>query len=128
MTPLEITAGTISVANGTFTLATNFWKLRSVDHDLKVCLQLLGIITQDIYEARQLRNRKRDLMSATLLARVERAIEDLDIAARGIGKTLETSRVQKGGEKLDIFREKICLGLRWEGKFYNAAMGCECCP
>ena len=95
MIELAIITGTLAVANGTFTLATSFWKLRSVDNDLKICLRLLGMITQDINEARQLRNRKRKCMSKGLLARTERAIEELDAAAKAIGKMLEASRVQK---------------------------------
>ena len=97
MTPFEITTGTLAVANGTFSVATNFWKLRSVDDDLKVCLRLLGIITQDLNEARKLRSRKfsHDCSSEDLLARVDNAIEDLDIAAKDVGTALEASRVEK---------------------------------
>jgi len=101
MTPIEITSGTLAVANGIFTLTTNFWKLRSVDGDLEVCLRLLEMITKDLNYARKLRNRKylRGRKPDASLARVESAIEDLDTTAKQIGKSIEASRVEKALHK-----------------------------
>ena len=117
MTPLEITTGTIAVANGTFTLATNFWKLCSVDDDLKICLRLLQMITQDINEARRLRNCKRSCMSESLNARVERAIEDLDTAAKTIGKMIEASRAQKVVENSISVAKRVAWVFNGKDRF-----------
>ena len=96
-----------------FSVATNFWKLRSVDEDLKVCLRLLGIITQDLNEARKLRSRKfsHDCSSEGLLARVDNAIEDLDIAAKDVGTALEASRVEKAT------KNKMSIAKRFDWVF-----------
>ena len=101
MGPLEITTGIISVANGTFTLTTNFWKLKNVDDDLKVCLQLLLIISRDINAARRLRKRKfpqyylRPKVTDSLLDRANYAIDDLDLATKELSRSIEAVRVEK---------------------------------
>ena len=96
MTPLEITTASLAVANGVFGLTVNFWKLHGVEDDLKIFLRLLGYITQDLQEARNLRNRKFQRSSdSNLKARVERAISDLDIAYKEISRSIEAIRVDK---------------------------------
>ena len=96
MTPLEITTASLAVANGVFGLTVNFWKLHGVEEDLKIFLRLLGYITQDLQEARKLRNRKFQRSSdSDLKARVERAISDLDIAYKEISGAIEAIRVDK---------------------------------
>ena len=93
---LDITTASLAVANGVFGLTVNFWKLHDVDDDLKIFLRLLGYITQDLHEARKLRNRKFQRSSNTdLKARVERAISDLDIAYKEISGSIEAIRVEK---------------------------------
>ena len=99
-TPFEYITGTISVANGIFTLATNIYKLKNVDDDLKVCLRLLVMISEDLNSARRLRNRKyhshiNPEIPDSLHDRANRAIKDLDIAAKKIGKSIEAVRVEK---------------------------------
>ena len=96
MTPLEITTAALAVANGVFGLTVNFWKLQGVEDDLKVCLRLLGYITQDLQEARRLRNRKFQRSSGSnLKARVERTISDLEVASKEISESIEAIRVDK---------------------------------
>lgn len=111
MTPLDITTGAISIANGTFTLALTFWKLRSVDEDLKICARLLLIINTEVNEARRLRNRKLYDIANTdyFRVRVEHAIEDLDNCARSIGRSLEACRVEKAVKN----RISIAKRLKW---------------
>ena len=108
MTPLEITTAFLAVANGVFGLAQNFWKLHGVEGDLKMCLRLLGYITQDLQEARKLRNRKFQRSSNTdLKARVERAISDLEIAYKEISGSIEAIRVEKA------IKNKISIAKRF---------------
>jgi hypothetical protein len=98
-TPFEYITGTISIANGIFTLATNFYKLKNVDDDLKVCLRLLVMINEDLNTARRLRSRKyahiKPEITDSLHDRADRAIKDLNIAATKIGKSIEAVRVEK---------------------------------
>ncbi|KAK0511048.1 hypothetical protein JMJ35_006600 [Cladonia borealis] len=108
MTPLEITTASLTVANGVFSLAQNFWKLYGVEDDLKICLRLLGYITQDLQEARKLRNCKFQRLSSTdLKARVERAINDLEIAYNEISGSIEAIRVEKA------IKDKISIAKRF---------------
>lgn len=96
MTPLDITTASLAVANGVFGLTVNFWKLHGVEDDLKIFLRLLGYITQDLQEARKLRNRKFERScGCNLKARVERAIGDLEIAYKEISGSIEAIRVDK---------------------------------
>ena len=101
MDPFSITAGIFSVSNGTFTLATNFWKLKNVDDDLKICLHLLLMITKDINGARRLRSRKypqhrsQTIVTDSLLDRANSAIQDLEIATNKMMKSIEAVRVEK---------------------------------
>ena len=108
MTPLEITTASLSVANGVFGLTVNFWKLRGVEDDLRICLRLLGYITQDLQEARKLRNRKFQRSSDTdSKARVERAISDLEFAYKEISGSIEAIRVEKA------IKNKISIAQRF---------------
>lgn len=108
MPPVEITAASLAVANGVFGLTVNFWKLHDVEDDLKIFLRLLGYITQDLQEARKLRNRKFQRSSSTdLKARVERAIRDLDIAYKEISGSIEAIRVEKA------IKDKISIAKRF---------------
>ena len=96
MTPFDITTASLAVANGVFGLTKSFWKLHGVEDDLKIFLRLLGYITQDLQEARKLRNRKFKRSSSTdLKARVERAISDLEVAYKEISGSIEAIRVEK---------------------------------
>ena len=108
MTPLDITTASLAVANGVFGLVQNFWKLHGVKDDLKIFLRLLGYITQDLQEARKLRNRKFQRSSDTdLKARVERAITDLEIAYKEISGSIEAIRVEKA------IKNKISIAKRF---------------
>ncbi len=108
MTPLDITTASLAVANGVFGLAKNFWKLHGVEDDLKIFLRLLGYITQDLQEARKLRNRKFQRSSSTdLKARVERTIGDLEIAYKEISGSIEAIRVEKA------IKDKISIANRF---------------
>lgn len=108
MTPLEITTASLAVANGVYGLTVNFWKLQGVEDDLKIFLRLLGYITQDLQEARKLRNRKFQRSSNTdLKARVERAISDLEIAYKEISGSIEAIRVEKA------IKNKISIAKRF---------------
>ena len=112
MTPLEITTASLAVANGVFGLTLNFWKLHGVEDDLKICLRLLGYITQDLQEARKLRNRKFQRSSSTdFKAGVERAISDLEIAYNEISGTIEAIRVEK------VIKDKISIAKRFAWVF-----------
>ena len=101
MTPLEISAGVISIANGVFTLSANFWKLKNVDEDLKTCVHLILMVTQDLDTARRLRNRKypkyrsQSVVVDSPIDRTNHAIEDLELATREISKSIEAVRVEK---------------------------------
>ena len=112
MLALETTAGSLAVANGVFVLTLNFWKLHDVEDDLKICLRLLGYITQDLQEARKLRNRKFQRASSTdLKARVERAISDLEIAYNELSGSIEAIRVEK------TIKNKISIAKRFAWVF-----------
>ena len=105
---ITITAASLAVANGVFDLTAKFWKLRDVEDDLKICLRLLGYITQDLQEVRKLRNRKFQRSSSTdLKARVERAISDLQIAYNEISGSIEAIRVEKA------IKDKISIAKRF---------------
>ena len=105
---ITITAASLAVANGVFDLTAKFWKLRDVEDDLKICLRLLGYITQDLQEVRKLRNRKFQRSSSTdLKARVERAISDLEIAYNEISGSIEAIRVEKA------IKDKISIAKRF---------------
>ena len=108
MTPLAITAASLAVANGVFGLTKNFWTLHGVEGDLKMCLRLLGYITQDLQEARKLRNRKfRRSSNTDFKARVERAISDLEIAYKEISGSIEAIRVEKA------IKNKVSIAKRF---------------
>lgn len=109
MTPLLITTASLAVANGVFGLTVNFWKLNGVEDDLKIFLRLLGYITQDLQEARKLRNQKFQRSGGcNLKARVERAISDLDIAYKEISGSIEAIRVDKA------ITDKISIANRFK--------------
>ena len=104
MDPLTVSSGIVSVANGAFTLATNFWKLNNVDDDLKICLKLLLMMTDDANGARRLRSSRypqHHSQTATpnsLLDRTNRAITDLELAMKEICKSIEGVRVEKSAD------------------------------
>lgn len=101
MDPFTITTGVISVANGTFTLTTNFWKLKNVEDDLKICLQLILMMNKDINGARRLRSQKfprhhsQPTAPDSLLDRANSAIKDLEMATNKMSKSIEGVRVEK---------------------------------
>ena len=108
MTPLDITTASLAVANGVFSLTASFWKLHDVEDDLKILLRLLGYITQDLQDARKLRNRKFQRSSSTdSKARVERAISDLEIAYNETSGSIEAIRVEKA------IKDKISIAKRF---------------
>ena len=101
MDPLSITTGIVSVANGTFTFAINFWKLKNVDDDLKLCVKLLLMMTKDINLARINRGLKyprhhsQIAIPGSLLDRTNCAIKDLEDATDKMSKCIEAVRVEK---------------------------------
>ncbi|KAL8783866.1 MAG: hypothetical protein Q9195_009258 [Heterodermia aff. obscurata] len=101
MGPLEITTGVLAIANGTFTLTANFWKLKNVGQDLKICLGLLLKMRREISRARLLRNRKflwqtsRPPIPGSLLDRVNCAIDELVDATNEMSKCIEGVRPEK---------------------------------
>ena len=109
MTPLEITSGSLAVANAGFTLITNIWKLGNVKQDLDICLQLLSMIKQDIHFARELRNRKyaRGGNPTPEQAHIESCIEDLDKAALELGRSLEGIRVAKEADNSISIKKRV---------------------
>ena len=108
MTPLDITTASLAIGNCVYGLTVNFWKLQGVGDDLKIFMRLLGYITQDLQEARKLRNRKFQRSSNTdSKARVERAISDLEFAYKEISGSIEAIRVEKA------IKNKISIAKRF---------------
>ena len=99
--PIEITVGVLAIANGTFTLTANFWKLKNVDQDLKICLQHLLIMRRDIDRARVLRNRKfpqqtsQPPVPGSQLDYINCAIDTLEDVTNETSKCIEGVRLKK---------------------------------
>lgn len=94
---LAVVGGTITVINGTFTLALTVLRLVEVDEDLKICLKLLANAHRDLNYARQLRagkftSKQRDYYF-TEFSYIENVIDDMEKATLAVGQLVEAYRV-----------------------------------
>ena len=111
MDPMTLAAG----ATSAFTLASNFWKLNTLDDDLKTCLKPLLMMTDDLNGARKLRSSRfpqhhsQLVISNSLLDRANCAITNLEMALKEIYTSIEGVRVEKSADN-DI---SIAERLRW---------------